>query len=90
MRPARLRLRRWGGHVVVYDDRSGDTHLLEDPAGSVLERLLVSAAGNDELLALAGDVQQRGSGEQQERCMVQLNDVLRRLHRLGIVKPLRK
>lgn len=90
MRAARLRLRRWGEHVVVYDDRSGDTHLLEDPAGRVLERLLVSAAGNDELLALAGDMQQQGSEEQQERCMAQLSDMLQRLRRLGIVKPLRK
>jgi PqqD family protein of HPr-rel-A system len=90
MRPERLRLRRWGDHVVVYDDRSGDTHLLEGAAGRVLERLASGAAGRDELLALAGAAPSQHGEEQRVRRMVQLADVLQRLGRLGLVKPLRK
>jgi PqqD family protein of HPr-rel-A system len=90
MRPERLRLRRWGEHVVVYDDRSGDTHLLEGTAGRVLERLASGVAGRDELLALAGGAPSQHDEEQRVRRMVQLADVLQRLGRLGLVKPLRK
>lgn len=94
MRPARLRLRRWGAHVVLYDDRSGDTHLLEDPGGRVLERLLVASADGDELLALTagapGADGAEADDEDRSRHAVQLADVLQRLRRLGIIKPLRK
>lgn len=95
MRPQRLRLRRWGEHVVVYDDRSGDTHLLDDPAGRVLERLASGAASRAELLALADGVceqhdDEQYDDEQQARHGVQLMDVLQRLRLLGLVKPLRK
>jgi hypothetical protein len=56
----------------------------------VLERLASGAAGRDELLALAGAAPSQHGEEQRVRRMVQLADVLQRLGRLGLVKPLRK
>ena len=52
VQPRRLRVRRWNDEVVVYDDRSGDTHLLDDACGRVLERLLTARASDEDLAAL--------------------------------------
>jgi PqqD family protein of HPr-rel-A system len=85
VQPARLRVRRWDDEVVVYDDRSGDTHLLDDACGRVLERLLTASGSDQELAALcAGSEDSPGSPE------ARLYRVLDRLRRLGLVKPLRK
>lgn len=83
--PARLRLRRWDDEVVVYDDRSGDTHLLDDAGGRVLERLVAGSASEEELEALCPEE----SGAARTRPAV-LYDVLSRLQRLDLTKPLRK
>ena len=88
MRPQRLRVRRWDDEVVVYDDRTGDTHILEDFAGQVLERLLHASAGVDELLMIAGGPGVDEADEQ--RRVAQVYDVIERLRRQGIVKPVRK
>ena len=83
VQPGRLRVRRWEDEVVVYDDRSGDTHLLDSACGRVLERLLASSAPDDDLAPLC-DRSDTVSPEQQ------LYPVLERLQRLGLVKPVRK
>lgn len=38
--PHTVSLRRYGGERVLYDQRSGDTHLLDEIAALVLDRLL--------------------------------------------------
>ena len=88
MHPGRLRVRRWDDEAVVYDDRSGNTHLLDDRSARILERLLAGSAGLAELAALdAGAGPERGSRERREAAV---EDVLSRLAREGIAKPLRK
>ncbi len=83
VRPSRLRVQRFADEVVLYDDRSGDTHLLDDLAGRVLERLLGASARYGELTDLA-------AGEDSARRGARILTVLERLHRLGVIKPLRK
>ena len=83
MHPQRLRLRRWAGEVVLYDDRSGDTHLLDDLAGRVLERLMGATAGERELLDLAASQE----APSQEHRAARVYDVLERLRRMGVAKP---
>jgi len=88
MRPGRLRLRRWDDEAVLYDDRSGNTHLLDDRSARILERLLAGNAGIVELAAPHG-----GEAHDEatlERRVAAVEDVLSRLAREGIVKPLRK
>ena len=41
---SRLHRRTWGSETVVYDDRTGDTHLLGANAAKVLGALLEGAA----------------------------------------------
>lgn len=86
VQPERLQVRRWDDEVVVYDDRSGDTHLLDDACGRVLERLLDSSASDAELERLCASV----DGEAPDAAQACLYDVLKRLRRLDIVKPVRK
>lgn len=86
VRRDRLKVRRLGAEFVVYDDDSGNTHLLDSLSGAVLERLLASSATFDELVPLA-DGDRAGSPVSPHFA---LSDVLARLRRLGIVKPLRK
>ncbi|MFT5448985.1 MAG: PqqD family protein of HPr-rel-A system [Gammaproteobacteria bacterium] len=92
MRPQRLRVRRWDDEVVVYDDRSGDTHILDDFAGYVLEGLMCSSASTDELLDawLALDSRDHDESTLRRSNAVHLNDVIRRLRHQGIVKPVLK
>lgn len=85
VQPQRLRVRRWDDEVVVYDDRSGDTHLLDDACGQVLERLLQASAADPELEVLCAGVTPGGESSEGR-----LYAVLDRLRRLGLVKPLRK
>lgn len=85
MRPGRLRVRRWQDEVVVYDDRTGDTLIFEDLPGRVLERLLLASANLDELLDFVVDAQdERLSGQRRKGKVL---DVIARLRRKGLVKP---
>ena len=84
VRAARLRYRRFGDESVLYDDASGNTHLLDDVAGAVLEQLLDGSATFDELIAsVAGDDAGPEACEHVRR-------VLDHLRKLGVAKPLRK
>ncbi len=86
VQPGRLRVRRWEDEVVVYDDRSGDTHLLDDSSGKVLVRLLRASASDDELVTLCDSAVGASDPPPESR----LYAVLERLRQLGLVKPLRK
>lgn len=88
MRPGRLRLRRFGDEVAVYDDCSGHTHLLDDRAGRILERLMNASAGLGELARLGPH--ERGEPADPDTLIACTYDVLARLERQGIVKPVRK
>lgn len=92
MRPQALRIRRWDDEVVVYDDRSGDTHILEDLTGQVLERLLHASASTDELAKrlLAPSADSRDDSELRQRSVSRVHDVIERLRRKGLVKPVLK
>ena len=87
IRPQRLSVRRWDDEVVVYDDGSGDTHIFEDFAGQVLERLLQASADTDELSQLAAE--SVGKNLADEHCVEQVLGVIGRLRRTGIVQPVR-
>jgi PqqD family protein of HPr-rel-A system len=92
MRPQRLCVRRWDDEVVVYDDRTGDTHILEDLTGQVLERLMHTSASADELTnelrMPSADV--HGDSVRRQRGVTRILDAIMRLHRKGIVKPVLK
>lgn len=53
--PHRLHTRRWGDQAVVYDDRTGDTHLLGALAIDVLGELRRCALNRDALLERLDD-----------------------------------
>jgi PqqD family protein of HPr-rel-A system len=92
MRPKLLHVRRWENEVVLYDDRSGDTHILEDLAGRVLERLIGASAGIDELTKelLGSSACQSDDPALLQHNVSLMRNVLERLRRKGIVKPVRK
>lgn len=53
-----LASREWNGEVVVYNDRTGSTHLLDEFAGAILRELCATGAGmavDDLAVALTGD-----------------------------------
>ena len=85
--PQRLSLRRWGDEVVVYDDHSGDTHIFEDVAGQMLERLRHASADVDELALLAAASAGRAVAD--HHCVAQVFEVIELLSDKGIVKPVR-
>ena len=87
MCPQRLSLRRWGDEVVVYDDHSGDTHIFEDVAGQMLERLQFTSAHVDELALLAAA--SAGQEVADHHCVAQVFEVIELLSDKGIVKPVR-
>ena len=53
--PHRLLTRRWGEQAVVYDDRTGDTHLFGALAVDVLDELRRSPLDRDTLLERLGN-----------------------------------
>lgn len=61
--PQRLHTRRWGDEAVVYDDRSGHTHLLGALAITVLTRLLEGPSSRNELLRHSGDADPKAVDE---------------------------
>jgi PqqD family protein of HPr-rel-A system len=85
MRPQRLSVRRWDDELWVYDDHSGDTHIFEDLAGQVLERLHDTSAGIDELSLLGAA--SAGKDVADSHCAAQIHDVIELLCDTGIVKP---
>ena len=52
---ARLHWREWDGQHVVYDDASGDTHLLDDFGTRLVHRLGGAPQRLDELAAACAD-----------------------------------
>ena len=53
--PNRLHTRRWGDEAVVYDDRTGDTHLLGSFAIEVFGQLMQAPLSRDALLERLGN-----------------------------------
>jgi len=69
----------------MYDDRSGDTHILGNFAGQILEHLMLTSASIDELArALPGPGSRLEDGEAGSASG--LADVLEHLRHKGIVK----
>jgi PqqD family protein of HPr-rel-A system len=74
-----LHVRQWPGEddYVVFDERSGDIHLLNPAATAVLERLAEAPGSVDELRASLTDIDSSA-----------LEAVLETLDRLGLIGPL--
>ena len=77
--PSQLQVRQWPGEDehVVFNERSGDLHLLNPAAAAVLERLAQAPASADELRASMNDADASA-----------LEAVLDTLDKLGLIGPL--
>ena len=81
-----LAWREWGGEVVVFNQRTGSTHLLGELAGEVLRRLLVAERGaTAEALAAALTA---GPGDADDASLTgAVAEVLSDFARLGLAQP---
>lgn len=79
-----LRLRCWEDEAIVYNDCSGDTHLLSASAADVLLRLRAAAA--DETMLAAQCAAAWGVADDIE-LREQLHQLLTALQQLSLVEP---
>jgi len=81
-----LAWREWDGEVVVFNQRTGSTHLLGDVAGEVFRRLIAAARGAtvDALAAGLNDDPVAADGEAWTRSVA---EVLSEFARLGLAQP---
>jgi PqqD family protein of HPr-rel-A system len=80
-RPEALLVRGWDGDLAVYDDFSGDTHLLEGGAAALFEVLSESPAKHEDLIRCFLEE----TGESLEVVETLVADALNRLHTLGLI-----
>lgn len=78
-----LRLRTWDDEAIVYNDRSGDTHLLSASAADVLTRL--SAQSLDEA-TLAAQCAAAWNVPDDHELRVQLHELMLTLQGLSLVE----
>ena len=82
--PLALHWRTWGEEHVVYDDGSGDTHLLDAEAAAVLLRLTRGPASTDELVTeLARELEI----EPNQALTSNITITLAMFKRLGLIEP---
>lgn len=81
---ASLRWRQWRREFVVFDPRSGDTHVLNAVAAEALRILESSQASASELAAAVGRQAEDEGGVDREAMMGRL---IERLDELGLVEP---
>jgi PqqD family protein of HPr-rel-A system len=80
---AELRHRRFGDEIVVFDERSGDTHALGSVAGLIFERLLTGPAEPSELATLVG----AAAEEAPERVSLAVSEAIEQLRWLRLIEP---
>jgi PqqD family protein of HPr-rel-A system len=81
------RQRQWDDEFVVYNNLSGDTHLLGVHAMHVLRKL--QHGGPADAPALAASLQTLlGAGEDHDDLAAEIDVILGDLHRLALVEPL--
>ena len=81
-----LHWEKFGEQYAVYDDRSGDTHLLAEPSARVLQRLLAESGTVSEVTeALCNE-----SGERCDEHARESNSrLLRQLYSVGLIEKVR-
>ena len=78
--------RDWDGEVVVFNPKTGGTHLLGDLASEVFRRL-VAADGGATVEALAADLTDDPSAAENARWTGAVGEVLSDFARLGLAQP---
>ena len=78
--------RDWEGEVVVFNQRTGSTHLLGE-LGSEIFRRLVAAQGGTTVEALAAGLTDDPSGTDDARWTGAVAEVLSDFARLGLAQP---
>ena len=82
--PSALKWRVWSDEHVVYDDGSGDTHLLDAEAAAVLRRLTEGPASASELAAeLAAELEI----EPNPAVIFHVEKILARFKLLSLIEP---
>jgi PqqD family protein of HPr-rel-A system len=81
-----LAWREWDGEVLVFNQRTGSTHLLGEVAGEVLRRLLVAECGETTEVLAAGLSSDRGDADDAGWTRA-VAEVLSDFARLGLAQP---
>lgn len=79
--PGTLLLRDWPEETVVFDETSGQTHLLAQPAGMLLAKLIEGPQTVDTLTALVSDA----TGTNTEEAAHYVRDTILSFRSLGLV-----
>ncbi|MEM7223929.1 MAG: HPr-rel-A system PqqD family peptide chaperone [Pseudomonadota bacterium] len=82
--PSKLEWRVWSDEHVVYDDGSGDTHLLDDEAAGVLRRLCQGPASADQLVA---ELAQELEIEPNQVLESHVEAILKKFRQLALIEP---
>lgn len=81
-----LNWQSWGNEHIIYNEGSGDTHLFNDLAALILNKLQEGAATVDDLLQfLAASHNQ----DKEEDLQAQINELLLELDRVGVIERIR-
>lgn len=82
-----LHWRTWGDDIIVYNEASGDTHLLRPVDAAVLERLQQGPARIPQLVA---HVVEALRIEESDELYFYVDDLLTKLENLALVEKVRK
>ena len=75
---------QWDGEYLVYNDRSGDTHLLTDIAARLLRRLEDRPMAVDDLVALAN---RDGREDEPPWSESEIMDMVLQFEGFGLIEP---
>jgi PqqD family protein of HPr-rel-A system len=81
-----LAWREWGGEVVVFNQETGSTHLLNELASEVLRRLVAGKRGVT-IGALAAELADKPDGADDPDWREAIAQVLSEFARLGLAHP---
>jgi PqqD family protein of HPr-rel-A system len=81
-----LAWREWGDETVVYNARTGSTHLLNELAGEVLRRLVAAEKGAT-IEALVAELADEASGAGSPEWTGAIIHVLSDFERIGLARP---
>lgn len=78
--------REWDGEVVIFDQRTGSTHLVDELGGEVLRRLMAADGGATTDTLAAGLAAGRGDSDDDWDWTGAVADVLAEFARLGLAR----
>lgn len=81
-----LAWREWDGEVVVFDQKTGGTHLLGELGGEILRRLIAADRGATIETLAAGLAAEPGDGDVDTDWTGAIADVLCEFARLGLAR----